>query len=81
MWDLVRPDLERRGHRVTTVDLPVGDPFAGAAAYARTIVEAVDWTEPPADEVDRDRCQTRETRLTRARCFDRQAEPILHESR
>jgi pimeloyl-ACP methyl ester carboxylesterase len=47
VWDLVRPDLERRGHRVTTVDLPVGDPLAGAVAYARTIVDAVDWTEPP----------------------------------
>ena len=47
VWDLVRPELERRGHRVTAVDLPVSDPEAGAAAYARTIVGAVDWTEPP----------------------------------
>jgi pimeloyl-ACP methyl ester carboxylesterase len=47
VWDLVRPKLERRGHRVTTVDLPVSDPLAGAAAYARAIVDATDWGEPP----------------------------------
>jgi pimeloyl-ACP methyl ester carboxylesterase len=47
VWDLVRPELERRGHRVTAVDLPVSEPAAGAAAYARVIVDAVDWTEPP----------------------------------
>jgi pimeloyl-ACP methyl ester carboxylesterase len=32
---------------VTAIDLPVSDPDAGAEAYARTILEAVDWTEPP----------------------------------
>jgi pimeloyl-ACP methyl ester carboxylesterase len=47
IWDLVSPDLERRGHRVTAVDLPVSDPAAGAAAYAQTIIDSVDWTEPP----------------------------------
>ncbi len=47
VWDLVRPDLEERGHRVTAVDLPVSDPNAGAEVYARTIIDAVDWTEPP----------------------------------
>jgi pimeloyl-ACP methyl ester carboxylesterase len=47
VWDLVRPELERRGHQVTAVDLPVSDPTAGAAAYAQTIVEAVDWSDPP----------------------------------
>jgi pimeloyl-ACP methyl ester carboxylesterase len=46
IWDLVRPDLERRGHRVTAIDLPVSDPTAGAAAYAQTIIDSVDWTEP-----------------------------------
>ncbi|MDP9482283.1 MAG: alpha/beta hydrolase, partial [Chloroflexota bacterium] len=47
IWDLVKPDLERRGHRVTAIDLPVSDPAIGAAGYAQTIVDAVDWTEPP----------------------------------
>ena len=32
---------------MTAIDLPVSDPDAGAAAYARTIVDAVDWSEPP----------------------------------
>lgn len=47
IWDLVAPELERRGHRVTAVDLPVSDPAAGGAAYAQAIVDAVDWSEPP----------------------------------
>lgn len=47
IWDLVTPELERRGHRVTAVDLPISDPAAGAAAYAQAIVDAVDWSEPP----------------------------------
>jgi pimeloyl-ACP methyl ester carboxylesterase len=47
IWDLVRPDLERRGHRVTVVDLPISDPDAGGSAYAQAIADAVDWTEPP----------------------------------
>lgn len=47
IWDLVRPDLERRGHRVTAVDLPVSDPATGATGYAEAIVDAVDWSEPP----------------------------------
>lgn len=46
-WDLATPELERRGHRVTAVDLPISDPTAGGAAYAKTIIDAVDWTEPP----------------------------------
>ncbi|MFI5225894.1 MAG: alpha/beta fold hydrolase [Candidatus Limnocylindrales bacterium] len=47
IWDLVRPHLEDRGHSVTAVDLPISDPDAGAEAYARTIAEAVDWSDPP----------------------------------
>ncbi len=39
-WDLLRPELERRGHRVFAVDLPITDPAAGAAEYA-TAVEAI----------------------------------------
>ncbi len=47
IWDLVRPYLEGRGHRVTAIDLQISDPAAGGEAYARTIVDAVDWTDPP----------------------------------
>jgi len=36
-WDLVRPELERRGHRVLAVDLPITDPAAGAADYAAAV--------------------------------------------
>jgi pimeloyl-ACP methyl ester carboxylesterase len=46
-WDLLRPELERSGHRVTAVDLPIGDPGAGAAEYARAVTDAVDWEQPP----------------------------------
>jgi len=46
-WDFVRPPLERHGHRVTTVDLPISDPAGDARAYADAIVATVDWTEPP----------------------------------
>jgi pimeloyl-ACP methyl ester carboxylesterase len=46
-WDLLRPELERSGHRVTAVDMPIGDPAAGAAEYARAIVDAVDWGQAP----------------------------------
>jgi pimeloyl-ACP methyl ester carboxylesterase len=46
-WALVTPELERRGHRVTAVDLPISDPTAGGAAYAQAIIDAVDWTQPP----------------------------------
>ncbi|MDQ6795841.1 MAG: alpha/beta hydrolase [Chloroflexota bacterium] len=46
-WDLLRPELERLGHSVTTMDLPISDPTLGAADYARTIAKALDpATEP-----------------------------------
>lgn len=47
IWDLVTPELERRGHDVTAVDLPISDPAAGGAAYAKAIIDATDWSEPP----------------------------------
>ena len=40
-WDLLRPELERRGHRVTAMDLPISDPDLGAADYARVIEGAL----------------------------------------
>ena len=45
-WELVQPRLEARGHRVTAVDLPSSDPAAGAADYARAVVDQVNWAEP-----------------------------------
>jgi pimeloyl-ACP methyl ester carboxylesterase len=46
-WDLVRPALERLGHRVAAVDLPISDPESGARAYADAIGAEVDRAEPP----------------------------------
>jgi pimeloyl-ACP methyl ester carboxylesterase len=46
-WDFLTPELERLGHRVVTVDLPISDPSLGAADYARAIEDALDPdTEP-----------------------------------
>lgn len=39
-WQLLIPELERRGHKVLTVDLPGEDPDAGALEYAGTAIEA-----------------------------------------
>ena len=41
-WDLLRPELERLGHRVIAMDLPISDPAAGAAEYARVVAEAIE---------------------------------------
>ena len=46
-WDLVRPELERMGHRAIAVDLPVSDPTLGAADYARVIEAALDPGSEP----------------------------------
>jgi Alpha/beta hydrolase family len=40
-WDLLRPELERLGHRVFTMDLPITDPTAGAAEYAAVVDAAL----------------------------------------
>lgn len=42
-WDPLRPELERLGHRVFTMDLPISDPALGATDYA----QAVDAALPP----------------------------------
>jgi pimeloyl-ACP methyl ester carboxylesterase len=39
-WGPTVTELERRGHRTLTVDLPSEDPSAGGAAYAAAAVEA-----------------------------------------
>lgn len=41
-WDLLRPELERLGHRVITMDLPISDPLCGAEEYAEAVDAALD---------------------------------------
>jgi pimeloyl-ACP methyl ester carboxylesterase len=41
-WDLVAPELRRRGHDVIAMDLPVDDRSAGLREYADTVVKAVE---------------------------------------
>jgi pimeloyl-ACP methyl ester carboxylesterase len=41
-WDFLTPDLERLGHRVITMTLPISDPSLGAADYAKTVDDALD---------------------------------------
>jgi pimeloyl-ACP methyl ester carboxylesterase len=40
-WDLLRPELEKLGHSVITMDLPISEPGLGAAEYARVVEEAL----------------------------------------
>ena len=46
-WELLRPELERRGHRVTAMDMPISDPAAGANQYADVVVGAMDGLSDP----------------------------------
>jgi pimeloyl-ACP methyl ester carboxylesterase len=46
-WELLRPELERLGHRVITMDLPISDPALGAADYAQVVEEALDPKSEP----------------------------------
>lgn len=46
-WDFLRPELERLGHRVATLDLPISDPAHGAADYATAVEAAIDSTLGP----------------------------------
>jgi len=46
-WDFLRPELERLGHRVITMDLPIADPGLGATDYARTVDDALDPDSEP----------------------------------
>lgn len=41
-WDLVRPELESRGHQVIAMDLPCDDPAAGNIRYAEVVTEALE---------------------------------------
>lgn len=47
-WDFLRPELERLGHRVATVDLPISDPALGASGYADAVGAAIDGMLGPA---------------------------------
>ena len=46
-WDFLRPELERLGHRVTTIDLPISDPGLGAANYAKSVAAAIEPGSEP----------------------------------
>jgi len=41
-WELLVPELERRGHRAVAPDMPTEDPHAGAREYAQIVVDALD---------------------------------------
>lgn len=43
-WDLVAAELAGRGHVPVAMDLPAGDPGAGAAAYAEVVTTALATT-------------------------------------
>lgn len=40
-WDLLIPELERRGHQTVRVDLPADEPEASATRYAGVIADAI----------------------------------------
>ena len=46
-WDLLTPELERLGHRVIAMDLPISNPGGGAADYARAIEDAIESSAEP----------------------------------
>lgn len=48
-WELVTPELTKRGHRVVAPDLPFEQPEAGAAEWARTVIDAIDSHVPATD--------------------------------
>ena len=48
-WELIVPELEARGHRVVAPDLPLEDETAGAEAWARTVIDAIDDVAGPGD--------------------------------
>jgi pimeloyl-ACP methyl ester carboxylesterase len=44
-WERLVPELERRGHRTVTVDLPCDDPAASFPDYADRVVRALEGTD------------------------------------
>lgn len=53
-WELLVPELAARGHRAVAVDLPIGDPAAGAAEYAAVAAAAADSLGHRSAEGDAD---------------------------
>jgi pimeloyl-ACP methyl ester carboxylesterase len=47
VWHKVIPELEGLGHRALAMDLPLGDPTAGASKYADAVVRSLDDLEEP----------------------------------
>jgi pimeloyl-ACP methyl ester carboxylesterase len=48
VWHLVIPELNALGHRAVAMDLPLGDPKAGASEYADAVIRALsDVRESP----------------------------------
>jgi len=41
-WDLLRPELERRGHRTFAMDLPIDQPGVYMDGYAEAALEAIE---------------------------------------
>jgi pimeloyl-ACP methyl ester carboxylesterase len=46
-WELLLPELERLGHRVVTMDMPISDPSLGATEYAQAVEDALDPDSEP----------------------------------
>ena len=63
-WERVTPELERLGHRVTAVDLPISERGHGASDYADAVIAGSDWADPRAHRPFHGR--TRRTRRRRA---------------
>ena len=40
-WELLQPELRKRGHESLAVDLPIEDPTLGASAYADVVIDAI----------------------------------------
>lgn len=49
-WELVVPELEARGHRAVTPDLPFAEDD-GAARWAEVVIDAIDDVAPGDDDV------------------------------
>jgi pimeloyl-ACP methyl ester carboxylesterase len=47
-WDLLRPELEARGHRVVAADMPCEHPDAGADEYASAVLDVAGPSDEPA---------------------------------
>jgi pimeloyl-ACP methyl ester carboxylesterase len=39
-WEMLLPEIEKRGHRAATMDLPLEDQSAGAARFAEAVLDA-----------------------------------------